>query len=192
MGYAGVDFSTGSRARVVDEVLSLHGIEDVDGQLRLAVREDAYGDALYSFLQAVSEVQNVTRHKRDTTESNFTTEFKDLITEIVPADSAEFDWHDNLIDPDNHYPVDCRVINSGVPWFVFGITGTQKCQQATITCMRYESRQYDFNSLAIFRDQESVSRRAVAQLSDVIGKQFSSLSQRDRITDFFSRSILHT
>jgi hypothetical protein len=42
----------------------------------------------------------------------------------------------------------------------------------------------------IFRDQTEITRRALAQLSDVVGKQFASLGARDRIEAFLKKDVL--
>jgi hypothetical protein len=44
--------------------------------------------------------------------------------------------------------------------------------------------------LAVFEDQTDISRRPLAQLSDVVGKMFASLGARDRIEKYLREEIL--
>jgi hypothetical protein len=59
--------------------------------------------------------------------------------------------------------------------------------------LQYEKWGLQFKSLAIFEDQEEVSRKAVARFSDVCEKQFSSLvANKERIEKYlgFAEKLL--
>jgi len=47
------DLRHGTRAKLIDTALSAFSVEDRDGELVLPIPEDRYGDALYSFVQAL-------------------------------------------------------------------------------------------------------------------------------------------
>jgi len=44
--------------------LSAFGIQDIDGELILEVPNHQYGDALYSFIQAILKISNVLHLRR--------------------------------------------------------------------------------------------------------------------------------
>ena len=53
------DLYTGSRQKVISNALSLFGVEDRDGELVIEVQGKEYGEALYSFVQALMRIAGV-------------------------------------------------------------------------------------------------------------------------------------
>lgn len=47
------DLQRGTRQKIISNALSTFRVEDRDGELMLAIQEDLYGNALYSFAQAL-------------------------------------------------------------------------------------------------------------------------------------------
>ena len=52
----GQDWSLGARRRAVADALSEFGVEDRDGELRLAVQDERFGDAFFAFAQALLKI----------------------------------------------------------------------------------------------------------------------------------------
>ena len=50
------DLQKGTRQKIISNALSVFKVEDRDGELMLAIQEDHYGDALYSFAQALLKI----------------------------------------------------------------------------------------------------------------------------------------
>ena len=122
----------------------------------------------------------------------FDEDFRNLLSQVLPPERVTFDYTDPTIDPDGNYPIDCRINGMPRPCFVFKVANDQQCHYATITCYHYERHGRAFSSMVIYRDQTEITRRAVAQLSDVVGKQFASLGARDRIESFLRNEALGT
>ena len=55
------DFQKGTRQKIISNALSAFRVEDRDGELIARVSEDRFGDALYSFVQALLKVTVLTR-----------------------------------------------------------------------------------------------------------------------------------
>lgn len=184
------DLQRGTRQKIISNALSTFRIDDRDGELVLTVPDERYGDALYSFVQAILKITDVTYLSRERVRSTFMEDFRALLSEKIPEDRRSFDWHHPQHDPQGMYTVDCRINGMARPLFVYALPSDDKTRDATIAVLQFEKWGLEFRSLAIFEDQESINRKVLARFSDVCEKQFSSLTgNRERITKFLQESL---
>jgi hypothetical protein len=184
------DLLKGTRAKIITNALSAFFIEDADGELKLPVPDERFGDALYSFVQAILRISDVTFLSRERIRSTFVEDFRAFVTEKVPADRLTMDWHDPVHDPENKYPVDFKINGTPKPLLVYALPSDDRVRDATISLLQFERWGLSFRSLGVFEDQEQVNRKVVARSSDVFEKQFSSLAaNRDRIERYFAESL---
>ena len=187
VSYEEIDLSRGKRAEIIDGVLVCCGIQRENGELRAYVEDGAYGDALYSFVQALIKITDITYTSVSRVKSLFLEEFHAFLEESIPEESRVFDYHDPQHDPEGKYLVDCRANGTTTPLHVFGIHNDDKCRDATITCLQFERFGVWFDSMAVFENQESINRKVLARFSDVVGKLYSSLpTNKDRICEYLS------
>lgn len=184
------DLHSGTRQKIISNALSMFQIEDRDGELLLDVPDGRYGDALYSFVQALLKITDVSYLSRERVRSTFMDDFRALLKEAIPEGRRVFDWNDPKRDPKKMYTVNCRINGMPRPLFVYALTGDGRTRDATIALLQFEKWGISFRSLAIFEDQESISRKVLARFSDLCEKQFSSITpNHDRITHFLQESI---
>lgn len=190
LSYDEIEISKGTRKTIIDTALSAFGIVDRDGELITKISDDDFGDALYSYIQGLIKVTDVTYLTRERAKSTFMEDFRLLFEMTVPPERRIFDYHDPQRDPDGKYIVDCRINGRPKPLFVFAVPGDDKCQVATITCLQYERFRIPFEPMAIFEDSTAINGRVFARFMDVCYKMYSNLyGNKDRINKFLEDSL---
>ena len=185
------DLHKGTRQKIISNALSEFHIETRSGELIQYIRNEEYGISLYSFVQAILKLSNVSFLSRERIRSTFKDDFRALLTETVPEERLIFDWTESDYDPDGKYSIDCRINGSPKPLFIQALASDGATRDATITFLNFEKWDIRFRSLAIFEDQEIISRKVLSRFTDICDRQFSSLTaNRDRIQLFLSENYL--
>jgi hypothetical protein len=184
------DLQRGTRQKIINNALAAFSVDDREGELTLSIDDEQYGDALYSFVQALLKITDVSYLSRERARSTFMEDFRTFFEENVPETRREFDWSDSARDPEKKYTVDCRINGMPRPLFVYALPNDDKVRDANISLQQFERWGMDFLSVAVFEDQEQINRRVLARFSDVSDKQFSNLSgNRDRIEKYLSENL---
>lgn len=176
------DLRSGTRQKIISNALSVFQVEERDGELTLDVQDENYGDALYSFVQALLRISDGSYLSRERARSTFMEDFRALLTEVTSHERRCFDWSDPERDPDGKYVVDCRINGVPRPLFVHALAGDGQTRDATIALHQFQKWGLLFRSLAIFEDQESISPKVLARFSDICEEQYFSLApNRERL-----------
>lgn len=184
------DLQRGTRQKIITNALSVFFVQDREGELIIPIIDDRYGDALFSFIQALLKITDVSYLTRERVRSTFMEDFRAFMEESVPENRREFDWHDPTYDPAGMYVIDCKINSMPKPLFVQALPNDDKTRDATITLLQFEKWGLAYRAMAIFEDQEQINRKVLARFSDVSEKQFSSLSvNRERIKRFIKETM---
>ena len=185
------DLQKGNRQKIISNALSAFSVEDREGELRLLIPEEQFGDGLFSFIQALLKISDVSYLSRERVKSTFLEDFRRFMEATVPVERRTFDWHDPQHDSAGKYSVDCRLNGMLKPVMVFALPGDDRVRDATISLLQFERWKIPHRSLAIFEDQEEVNRKVLARFSDMCEKQFSNLgANKDRIATYLGEALL--
>ncbi|MFA5880110.1 MAG: DUF1828 domain-containing protein [Candidatus Margulisiibacteriota bacterium] len=178
------DLEKGSRQKLLTKILLSFGLQENNGELFIKINQKEIGNAFYNFVQGLIKISDITFLNKDRVKSTFYEDFNALIGSVVLPERLFFNYYDENHDSHHKYPIDCRINGMPIPLFVHAIISDDKCRDATITLLQFEKWGIKYHSIAIFEDQESIGRTVLARFTDVTEKQFSSISNQDRIQNY--------
>lgn len=180
----------GTRQRIIINTLSQFQVEDRSGEVRVPILNDHYGDALYSFVQALLKVSDLTFLSRERVRSTFFEDFRSFIADAVPEDRRQFDWHHPEHDPEAKYPVTCRLNGGPTQIFVYALQNDDHTRDANIALLEFEKWRVNFESVAVFENQEDINRKVLARFTDACDRQYSNLAtNRERLAQHLLRGL---
>lgn len=181
---------SGTRYQIISNTLSAFKVEDRFGELILKVKEDRFGDALYSFAQALVRMGDVLCLSTERFQSTFMDDFQLLLKGIIPEKRRNFDWHDEDYDSEKKYTVDCRINGLPEPIFVYALFNNDRIRDATIALQRFNVWNIPHCPLGIFENKEDANRKVKARFDDVCQVQFHNMQvNRNEIIDYISKRI---
>ncbi len=191
-------YKDGTRGKIIDNVVSSHGIRNRDGELIISLNGhsdsmlgETAGNALYDLIQAILKISDVTYLSRERVQTTFFEDFRRLITDTVPRERVAFNWFNPDLDPKGHYKVDAYINGSASPPLaVYALSSDLQVRDVTIFLLRFEQLGIRLRSLGVFEDQEEVARDVLARFTDVCERQYSNLTEnRERIAKYIVSNI---
>ncbi len=181
------DFQQPTRREIINRTLSSFGVQNRDGELVLPIADQNYGDALYTFLQALVKIDDIRYLSKEHARSTFIEDVRHMVKRIAsPKREIVYNWHHPVKDPPGNYPVDCKVNGSQTPLFIFALPNDARVAIATVTLHMFGDWQIQHKSIGIFEDQAKLDSKWVARFTDVCNKPFSNIAIAEKeIVRFF-------
>ena len=186
LSYTRFDFDSGTRKEVIERAASLFGLENRHGEFTLCVPEERFGDALFSFSQALMKIADTTYWTKERVSTTFYDDLRALLAEKLDEFNPQFDYTDPVHDANKTYSVDCYLNGKSRPILIFGIKDEMKCLQSSIGVRQFVQWGYKTRSIGIFEDMSKISSKKLPAFTDVADKQYSSLQVAETIRDYVS------
>jgi hypothetical protein len=183
------DLRGGGRQKIISNTLSAFMVDDREGELVISIEDDRWGDALYSFIQALIKISDVSYLSRDRIRTTFFEDVKSFVEDNIPHEKLKSGWSDPGHDPDGKYPVDFMIEGESGPIFIYAMSNDDRVKEAMISLLTFEKWGLEFRSIGIFENQEEINRKTLAKFSDICEKQFSSFpGNKDRFLKYVQES----
>jgi hypothetical protein len=188
LSYDDYAIEEGNRARLIENIALRHDLELIDWELAREIGDAPTASDVLGFIHAIARISDVGHFlARDVVASTFNEDFRQFLRESVASNALTFDFHDPEHDPDGNYRSDAALHREGAagPLLTFAVSSDSRAKDATIALLTFEHWEVDFGSMAVAENQAGLSRRPLAQLTDVVDKQFASLhGNEDRIRSY--------
>ena len=169
-------FFDGARSALREQIVLEAGILENEGVFSVEAQPDRIADALFQFGQAMTKIHDLTFLSRERVASTFYEDLKALLLEIIDEEKIEADYIPLDVPNGNNYPVDYRFEGrEGTSVFLYGVPNRDKARLTTIMLSHFLLHDLSFESIIVFDDQQEISRRDLARLTNVAGTAVASL-----------------
>lgn len=186
------DMFGGTCGEIIATALKMFHVKDRDGELVVDVIDGDYGEALFTFVQALLRIADVAYLFRDRTGRAFQVDFSKFMTETVPSERMQFNWRAPR-DEAGIYRVDCRVKGLQRPLFVYALHNDAHTQEATIALHQFLKWGIEFEPVGVFDDIQSIGGDVLARFKDVCPvhqyKFGKSPEERGRLAEFLRNAM---
>ena len=99
LSYESLNLETETRMAVIQKAQNRFGMEERDGEFVIPIKDEQFGDALYSFVQGILHISDVEYLKKERVRLAFKEDLKDLLKTIAPVESIHLGYYDPVLDP---------------------------------------------------------------------------------------------
>lgn len=170
------DLFSGNRGKIISNALAMFYVQDLQSELVIDVIDDDYGEALFTFVQALMKIADVSYLSRERVRRTFRDDFRDLMRGTVPAERMNLDWHNPSRDEEGKYKVDCRVNGMSRPLFIYALNNDTHTRDAIIALQQFAIWEMNFEPVGVFENKEFIPSVVQARFDAVCPKQFANLS----------------
>ena len=176
------DISEGTRQRVLQQVLTEHGVSYDQGTLSIVVEEAALNQGMLSLGQAMVRVGDIAMWSRQHVATQFYDDLRRELERIVGADRLIRDYQVPGISEAASYEIDFAIVDGlPKPFYIFGVPTGDKSRLATIVLQHLRAAKQSFESLVVLAGLDSVPRQDLRRLMNAAGDMVDSLQSLDAL-----------
>ncbi len=185
------DLASGNRNDILIAVLASHSMNLTEtGEIEIEISKNDYGNALFTFIQGITNIMDLTYLSRERVKSTFLEDFYKFMKENIPREHLLVNWNEPEIDRDSKYVVPYYISGSREPILVFPIDNENRVKDANITLLYFQTRKFRNHSVVVFENMGELSKDPVSRLIDVGEKPFSNFeSNRENIKEHLLRNL---
>jgi len=164
----------GNYWKVIANTLKVFNLVEDDGEIILKIKDNNFGDALFSYIQALIRIVDLTLLKREKPGTSFQKDLRSCIARHVDPNHLFYDWHDPSKDPKELYIVDYRINGNIPPVLIFGLNNEIKALRAAITLHQFKLWGMKNFSIGVFEERSEINPKSADKFSDICDKTYSN------------------
>jgi hypothetical protein len=174
---------------IVNAIKTFNLVED-DGELILKINDDRFGDALFSYIQALMRIVDTTLLKREKTLSSFQKDLNSCIVKRIVPEHLSISWNDQIKDQRKMYTVDYRINGNITPILIFGLDNEVKVLRTAVTLREFKIWNLKNFSIGIFEERSEINQKSADKLSDICDKTYSEFySNEDNFVSYLEELL---
>jgi len=174
LSYDEIDVDSGRRKEFFSQALTRNFLRYDEGEIKAIIEKNDYGDALYSFVQGLMKVVDLEYLSQERVRSLFLEDLKRMLEQTIKR-PKDFNYKYPEVDSRGVYVIDCKIDLPKRPIHIFGANTEDRCKNIALSCYYLKEHEIKFFSIVIFEDQQEISSKVLTQITDAVGKQYSSL-----------------
>lgn len=168
------DIDTENKQQVLESIVQQNRCDLDNGAIFLVIEPHQFEAGLSQMIQVISKVSNMDIISREVIRSYFYEMLDTFVTTVFKDFHVQKDFAPL---PDLDLKVDYLLPNPNKkPIFLFGVNDNTKASRVVISCLQFNNNNLPYNSLIIHEDFNSLSTFNKNQITNVVDKQFTSLS----------------
>jgi hypothetical protein len=175
ISYEGFEIDTDKRKELFSQAINRNFLEEDEGEIKSLIENKNFGNALYSFVQGLMKIIDLEYLSQEHVRTVFFEDLRKLLDKSIKR-PKKFEFFYEEIDKNGTYSIDCKIELPKRPIHIFGTNTDRRCREIAITTYFLEKHGVKSFSIVIHEDQEKISPKVRTQLTDAVGKQYTSLN----------------
>ena len=175
LSYEKFEIDSNKRKELFSQAITRNWMKYDEGEIKLIIEDGDFGNTLYSFIQGLMKVVDLEYLSQEHVRTLFFEDLMNLLEKAVKRPKV-FDYTYDKADSSGIYNVDCMVEMPKRPLHIFGANTDDRCKNIALTCYFLSGHGIKFFSIVVLENQDDISRKVLMQLTDAVGKQYTSLN----------------